>query len=75
MHAGVADQIFTVDEYMIARIEANYCSVPFMVIPEFKALAERIMWNYCLDQPSNFEESLELFHILISALDQMLITT
>ena len=71
---GVADRLCTVEENTVVEIEARYCTAPFMVVPEFKALAERLMQYYSLNQPQNFEEALELYHIIVCTLDQIFIT-
>ena len=58
------------DEYLLNEIEDNYCNEPGIVAPEFQALAEKIMQDYKLNQPTHFEECLELYYMLIRVLDQ-----
>lgn len=71
--AGIEDRICPVDEYILTEIEESYCVVPAMVGPEFGAIAESIMQEYSLTEPNQFEEGLELYHTIVSVLDQMLI--
>ena len=72
MYAGVEDLKCTVNEGLLSEIEEVYCTVPDIVEPEFRAIAERIMQNYSLGQPNNFEEALQLYHILVCVLDETL---
>ena len=72
-YTGVEDRLCLVDEYLLAEIEENYCTVPNMGEPEFSAIAERIMQQYSIDQPTTFEESLDLYYTLVTVLDPVFI--
>ena len=60
------------DEYLLNEIEENCCSEPSIVAPEFQALANKIIQVYKLNQPTHFEECLELYYTLVSVLDNIL---
>lgn len=70
MHTGVENRICRVENNMLSKIETTYCMEPPLVIPEFIAMAKRIMYNFNLHEPSNFEESIELYHTLVTYLDK-----
>lgn len=51
------------NEAMLDEIEDNYCTTHTRVEPVFTAAAMRIME---LPQPTTFEQSLELYHTLVT---------
>ena len=53
VHAGVEDWLCLVDEYLLAEIEENYCTVPNMAGPEFSAIAD-VTDRQCLQYYYNF---------------------
>jgi len=70
MLTGLEDHRCTIDYNLLREIEENYCDIPLFVCPEFNALAESLMDQYSLRTPSNFEEGLELYFVLVHILDQ-----
>ena len=71
--AGVYDRLCSVDEDTLTNVEASYCTPPVIVLPEFDALAKRIMNDYNMNKPRCFEESPLLYHIIVCILDQAFI--
>ncbi len=67
---GLEDLKCTVDRNLLCDIEQNYCDVPQIVCPEFRALGESVLDHYGLHVPTNFEEGLELYFVLVHCLDQ-----
>ena len=54
------------DEATLDEIEDNYCTTPTFVEPVFSTAARRIMEIFNIPQPTKFEESLELYHTLVT---------
>ena len=66
----IENRICHVDNDILSEIETTYCMGPTLVISEFTAVANRIMHDFNLHEPSNFEESIELYHTLVTYLDK-----
>lgn len=60
------------NEAMLDEIEDNYCTTPTLVEPVFTAAAMRIMELFNNPQPTTFEESLVLYHTLVTYLHHIL---
>ena len=60
------------EEELLDEIEDSYCTTPSFVKPIFAVAANRIMEYFNLTTPSTFEESLELYHTLVTLLHHIL---
>ena len=54
------------EEELLDEIEDSYCTTPSFVKPIFAVAANRIMELFNLTMPTTFEESLELYHTLVT---------
>ena len=60
------------EQELLGEIEHNYYTSPGFVKPVFAAAANRIMELFNLSPPTSFEESLQLYHTLVTYLHHTL---
>ena len=66
---GSQDYIHAVNHQMLSSIRDEFCEEPSLVCPEFRHLAEAILFILNLNSPTTFLQALEVYFVLIVTIE------